>query len=171
MTAQGTMAERRLTWVVVADGSRARVLTYSAHDTTLRAHHEWLAPGAHAGPGDVHPEHVGSAHASAAHARHAKNPQSDPHNRGKIEFAKEVAHRIEEANRRREFDALVLVAPGHVLGEIRRDFSKAVHDNITCELAKDLTKTSTNDLPDLLAKEVAFPPTKPTRHVVKPPGA
>lgn len=171
MTAQGTMAERQLTWVVVADGQRARVLTYSAHDTVLRPHNEWLAPGAHASPADVHPEHIGHGHAAAAHARHAKDPQSAPQNRAKIDFAREVAHKIEEACRQKAFDALILVAPGHVLGEIRRDFTRAVQDKITCELAKDLTKTPTNELPDLLAREVAFPPTKPPRHVVNAPGA
>jgi protein required for attachment to host cells len=66
-------------------------------------------------------------------------------------FAQEVAAVLENARQRNEFQHLVVVAPPKALGDLRAGFSDALHDRVTAELHKDLTKIPIHDLPSHLA--------------------
>jgi protein required for attachment to host cells len=53
---------------------------------------------------------------------------------------------LSEASQRDEFDTLVLVAPAHVLSDLRQALDEPTRRKVTAELQKDLTKVPNADL-------------------------
>ena len=73
-------------------------------------------------------------------------PRQDLHRAEKQNFTREVAALLSEAGQRGEFDALVLVAPAHVLSDLRQALDEPTQRKITAQLQKDLTKVPNADL-------------------------
>jgi protein required for attachment to host cells len=78
---------------------------------------------------------------SGAHAigRSAVEP-TDWHEIEKDLFTKRVSRRVEDLVRKRAAPALVIVAPPHILADLRRALHSDVKARIVAEIDKDLTK-------------------------------
>lgn len=143
------------TWIVVADGARARFFLHEGIGKGLKpAVDEEMArdlppnreivtdkPGRSADPG-------GSS-------RHGFAPTVDYHQFEKARFARQVADVLEKARARDAFDRLVLVAPPKTLGELRQELSKATHERVHGELNKDLTHMEPKELEKPLGEVMA----------------
>jgi protein required for attachment to host cells len=121
------------TWYVVADGGKARILTGSSNGMRT------LQQFDNSGHGDT------DADASGGTSQ-LKAPKSDPHAQAKGHFAKQVAHRLNEAVRTGAVDEIVLAAPAHVLHDIREALDKAASAKLASSLSKDLTNTPEHEL-------------------------
>ena len=144
------------TWIVVADGVRARIYV------------DGRAAGGEPQPipvadleGDRRPtreigaERPGRTQESANSARHAYAPRVDWHQFEKHLFAKRIAAMIEQAFERKAFDELILVAPPKALGELRAALHRDVHRHIRTEEHKDLTGLAEHELVQRVAALVA----------------
>lgn len=146
---------RPRTWYVVADGGRARIVQkrdrqgdrQQAFDTIQ----ELVSANIHRPTHELGAERPGRTHESATTARHAVQPRQDLHQAEKQNFVHEVAAVLNEAGTRDEFDALVLVAPAHALGDLRQALDAPTQRKITAQLQKDLTKVPNADLAEHLA--------------------
>ena len=58
----------------------------------------------------------------------------------KERFAREISDRLYKFAHQGRFQSLVLVAPPHVLGDLRKELHQEVSSRIIAEVAKDLTK-------------------------------
>jgi len=139
------MTEDVKTWIVVADGGRARILE---ERRPLGPLHE-LTDQAMAQQGSDRPPAKDSATVhertgSGRHAGHDDSPQEEAEHR----FLKRLAARLDEAARAKSFDRVVLVAPPKALGLLRGALSAAVtalveasdpHDRVA-ETAENLQK-------------------------------
>ncbi|UCI08987.1 host attachment protein [Mesorhizobium sp. B1-1-8] len=76
--------------------------------------------------------------------------ETDWHRLGKERFADDIAERLYKLAHRGEFDALVLIAPPQVLGEMRQKLHKEVGDKIEAEIPKTLTNHTVFDIENLL---------------------
>ncbi len=134
------------TWILVADGGRARFLKQEGAGGALRAamDHDLVAPSQPTR--ELGTDKPGRTHKSFDGSRHAMEPRVDWHRYEKHLFAKQVAKMVEGGLKRDDFDRLVLVAPPPALGELREALSKAARDKVTGELGKDLTHLSLADL-------------------------
>jgi protein required for attachment to host cells len=142
--------DRPITWYVVADGGRARIVQKRARQgdrqeafDTLR---EFVSADLHRATHELGAERPGRTRESATSARHAVQPRQDLHQAAKQNFAHEVAALLNEAGQRDEFDTLVLVAPAHVLGDLRQALDEPTRRKVTAQLQKDLTKVPNADL-------------------------
>jgi len=145
-----------ITWVVVADGERARFLMGSGALTALDS-----APVPEM-QNDNPPTHEqgtdrpGRTHESAAGGhtglRHAMTPRVDWHKFEKEKFAHAVAEIVNRAASEKSFDRLVLVAPPETLGNLRAALSKPAAQAVSQEFAKDLTKMTVAEVTDYLAE-------------------
>jgi protein required for attachment to host cells len=142
------MAKHRRTWVVVADGARARFLTPNEEATGLvPAVAESLASNeAHGFARDLKSDKPGRSFNSVGGIRHAIEPQHDYHKMEKHKFAAELAKILTNALARHEFDRLVLIAPKRSLGELRLLLPQNVQARIRKEIPKDLTKSEPGSL-------------------------
>lgn len=134
--------KRARTWIVVADGARARFFTPCADGRKLVAARpaDMVAPESLGHARDLKSDKPGRSHAAArTGARHALEPAHDPHKLEKHRFSAALAQALDGACGRKEFDELILVAPRRSLGELRGLLTARVQRAIGKEVAKDLT--------------------------------
>ena len=117
------MPHTHKTWIVIADGEHARFLTAGAapHFHTMETFR------GHAAGGD--------------HWTHG-----DPHAAAKHKFAALLAARVDTLAATETFDDLILVAPAHVMADLRAHLGKAATAKLKTIIQKDLTKVPDGDL-------------------------
>jgi len=141
------------TWIVLADGSKAKVFQYQGPNAPLLRLDDGKLHHTHAPSHELVSNKRGRTMQSAdatrfgqgASARPAMANPTDPHTYEKQVFAKEVADFLE--NNRDNVDRIILAADPNTLGELRHDMSDQVKEKISDELDKDLTNLPEKDLP------------------------
>ncbi len=143
-----------ITWVLIADGARARVLAQGKPFEALKpALAEEEITGSTAQSKEIGSDRPGrSFDSSGLGGRHAMAPPTDPQRYAKFAFARELAERLEEAAQGGRFDRLILVAAPKTLGDLRELLPGAVKAKVVAEIDKDLTHVPARDLPKHLAE-------------------
>ncbi|MDH5187997.1 MAG: host attachment protein [Rhodospirillaceae bacterium] len=136
--------KKRKTWILIADGARARIVENDGPGKGIAPALNYEFATSHAPTRDIGTDKPGRRQGGGAH--HAVDPKVNWHNFEKSLFAAAMAEVLEKANNENIFDALVLVAPAKTLGELRKKLSPKVKNKITGELGKDLTHIDMNDL-------------------------
>lgn len=137
---------RKVTWVLVADGARARLLTRAAKTEPFvpALDHEFI--GSNIPSREIDADRPGRSFDSAGDGRHAMEPPTDPKRKRKADFAKELAALLDAEAKRGSFDQLVVVAPPQALGDLRAEFTEAVRGRIVEEINKDLVEATVEEL-------------------------
>lgn len=138
------------TWVLIADGARAAIYENRGRGTGLHALDGLSFDHASDPAHELGRDRPTRSYDSVGHGRHANEPKTDPHDEQKHDFARILVAALERAHADKSFDQLVLVAPPAFLGTLRKDLPKAVAARVTSEIAKDLTKTPSIELPSHL---------------------
>lgn len=136
---------RRGTWIIVADGSRARFFKLSSTDTIISAiDHELIAPRLK--NSQIAADRPGRTFESGGKIRHAKEPPTLPARQASIELAGEVAILLEAELKAGSFEHLIIVAPPRSIGDLRGAMSEQLKSVVTTEIGKDLSKLSVSEL-------------------------
>ncbi|WP_299392954.1 host attachment protein [Pelagibius sp.] len=143
-------------WIVVADGARARILENDGPGKGLFPLPEEERHHSHRPTREINADRPGRTHDRLGPGRHAMEPPSDAHRQEKQRFAAKLAERLNAAAAARSYDRLVLVAPAKTLGDLRRALSKETAAKVHAELAKDLTPLADAELPEHLEKVIAL---------------
>ncbi|MEZ0313149.1 MAG: host attachment protein [Myxococcota bacterium] len=133
------------TWVVIADGSRARICAKKARAKLVEMQ-TLEHPAGRAKARDLVTDGTTTAFASVGGARHGVGSDSVPKNHEQENFARELARRLEEGRTGNRFDQLVLVAPPAFLGLLRDQLSAPLAKCVTQSLAKDLTQAKLEEI-------------------------
>jgi protein required for attachment to host cells len=138
--------KKTVTWVLVADGKRARILSNDGPGRGLEA-----VPGGERSielkpTREIVSDKPGRSFESAAKAHHAVEPKIDWHRFEKTKFARGMAKLLDEAGAEGRFDRLVLVAPPRTLGDLRAAMAEATRARVQAEIDKDLTHESVHEL-------------------------
>ena len=138
--------KKTVTWVLIADGTQARVLENTGPGKGLKQVRglDWTI-GAFSAQ-DIMADRPGRSHASMGHGRSAMEPRTDPVEHRETEFLKSLAAVLDRHQQQGDFDRLVIVAGPVALGDIRKSVSPAVKKAIIAELNKDLTNLPTAEL-------------------------
>jgi protein required for attachment to host cells len=139
------MPRHRLTWIVVADGARARILA-RREQGGFDSISAWESAEAHRPSRDLVSDRPGRAQESATTARHALDQRHDPHEERKIDFVRDLAERINRAAAENRFDDFVLFAPPRCLGTLREALDETARAKLRASAAKDLTKLPPDEL-------------------------
>lgn len=142
------MPKKDTTWVLVADGRRARVLASkgAGQGFDLVAERETRLERSH----DLGTDRPGRAYESGTTGRHAIEPRVDFHREQKVAFVRTLVDLLSEGLKGDRFQKLVLVAPPAALGDLRRLMDDPLRKRVSAEVDKDLTKIELHDLPDHL---------------------
>jgi protein required for attachment to host cells len=124
--------------ILVGDGEKALFLRNKGSREDLRLKVENILWHDNPATHEQGTDEPGRAFASVGTARSAMD-ETDWHQLGEERFVTEVARRLNTLAQAKRFDALVVVAPPKVLGQLRKEFHKEVTDRITGELPKELT--------------------------------
>lgn len=138
--------KKTVTWILIADGTQARVLENTGPGKGLRqvegldfAIDPLMAQ-------EIVTDKPGRSHSSVGHGRSAIQPKTDPVEHRETVFVKSLAHMLERKRQEGEYDRLVIAAAPIALGEIRKAITPAVKKTILAELDKDLTNLPTPQL-------------------------
>lgn len=147
---------KKVTWILIADGARARLLANKGRGTGLEPALDQEFIGNNLPSRDLTSDKPGRTFDSGGQGRHSMEPPTDPQRHEQQLFARNLCDLLEEKQKLDAFDRLVVVAPPKTLGDLRAGFSKAVTARITGELNKDLTKTSVHELPKHLTELITI---------------
>ena len=125
------------TWILIADGARARVLANRGTGKGLAEVEGMSVAAEHLANRQIMADRQGRTLNSATHMRHALAYPTDPKRHREQGFAASLAKRLEQAVNR--FDRLILVAAPATLGDLRQVLPARVRSKVVGELAKDLT--------------------------------
>ncbi len=144
------------TWIVVADGARARFFENHGRGNGLALLSDGEMEGSHAATQELGSDRPGRVHDRMGPGRHAMAPRADWHEQQKQDFLGKVAARLDRAADDKAYDRLILVAPAKALGRLRAALGPAAAGRISGELSKDLTQVPVQDLPGHLADLIAL---------------
>ena len=135
------------TWILIADGARARILQNDGPGKGLHAVDGGVFHGDHAATHDIMSDREGRSHSSVGPGRSAIESHSDPHRELKKKFAHQLAEALASKLREKAYDRLVIVAAPSALGDLRAALPEQVRAKVTGEVPKDLTKTADSEVP------------------------
>jgi protein required for attachment to host cells len=139
------MVQHRTPCFVIADGGQARFV-WPAADNALHTREAVESADIHKQTSDLVSDRSGRSFESASPTRHGVEPRSDPHERSKLTFARVIGEKIRAESAAGAFNELVLVAPSHVLEELRDSLDTTTAAKLTGTLAKDLVKVPDHEL-------------------------
>lgn len=143
-----TPRKKIVTWILVADGARARILANEGPGKGLHDAMDRDFIGSHERMRDMVSDKPGRQQESAqTGARSAMEPTTDWHRMEKSQFAKMMADILEKAALANSYERLVLVAPPQCLGDLREALGKHAKERVIAEFDKDLTHVPENELP------------------------
>jgi protein required for attachment to host cells len=133
------------TWVVVADGTRARL--FNRHkNRKLEEFDVLLSPEHRLHEGDLVSDRGGRASDSNGAGGNAMGNRNSAKNREMENFARRLALRLERGRTSGEVGRLVLVAPPRFLGQLRASLSVSASDLVALSIDKELTMLSADKL-------------------------
>lgn len=141
------MPRHKITWIVLADGSRARVVKRRDDIAGFDVVADLSSTEAHVPSHLIGSERLGRIRESGNAAHHAIEPRVDPHQERLTAFLRSVADYLNEQSAAKTFDHLILFAPPHALGELRNMLDVAAKAKVLAEAPKDLTKLPIEELP------------------------
>ena len=150
-----TPRKKIVTWFLVADGARARILAnegpgkglYDAMEKDFIAPHELMR--------DLVSDKPGRTQESTPTAiRSAMEATTDWHRMEKSQFARYMADILERAALANSYERLVLVAPPQCLGDIRSVLGRHAKERVIAEFDKDLTHIPISELPQYFGDKV-----------------
>jgi protein required for attachment to host cells len=128
------------TWILIADGARARILQNDGPGKGLQALEGRVWHGDHAATHELVSDRTGRAFSSTGPSRSAIEPHFDPHRQLKRNFAHRLADALADGWRDRAYDRLIIVAAPSALGDLRAALTPEVRATVMAEVPKDLTK-------------------------------
>ncbi|ODT79275.1 MAG: hypothetical protein ABS76_20670 [Pelagibacterium sp. SCN 64-44] len=138
--------KKTTTWILIADGTQARVLEHAGPGKGLANVQglDWSIPPLQSQ--DIDTDRPGRGHSSVGGQRSAMEPKTDPAQHREAEFVRNVAGVLEEKAKAGAYDRLVIAAAPIALGNLRKVLSDHVKKTIVAELDKDLTNLPTPQL-------------------------
>jgi protein required for attachment to host cells len=144
------------TWILIADGARARIVRNEGPGRGVEAVDGGLFEREAHATREIMSDRPGRAFDSAGAGRHAMELPTDPAREEKRHFAETLAAHLDDAVGKNTFDRLIVVAAPGTLGDLRAALSEKVRERIYAELDKDLTKVPNDKLASHLGDVIAL---------------
>jgi protein required for attachment to host cells len=129
------------TWVLIADGTQARIYENKGRDTGLVLVEGMTFSAPHGKAQDIMADKPGRAFSSAGTGRSAMEMPTDPEAHAEEMFLRDIAGTLDNALTDKRFRDLVLAIEPRALGSLRKYMSKRVAEHIKAELTVDLVNT------------------------------
>lgn len=140
------------TWILVCDASRARLFSTPGKGRPWTLVQELNHPESRLKGSEIMSDQPGRVRQSmGAGTRPAMEPHTPPKQVEAEHFAQQLAGVVEHGHGRNDFSRLVLVAPPHFLGLLRKSLSDQCSKRVVASLDKDYTELKERELPERLA--------------------
>jgi len=125
------------TWVVVAESSRARILSTESVHEPLTEIAALDRPEARMRERELTSDVPGRPYVSGGTRRHGMADPVRWHDQEAVRFAREVGGHLEAARRAGRFERLILAAPPRFLGRLREELTPATAATVVHEYDKN----------------------------------
>ncbi len=139
------------TWVLVADSSRARLLILEK-DRSLREVEAFVCAEDRLQEQALTSDRPGRSFDSRGGGRHNMEPGTSQHEQVVIEFAKELAGRLNALRTAGETEKVVLIAAPAFLGHLRSKLNDQTEKLVALSIDKDLTQQSLPQIAEHIPK-------------------
>jgi len=129
----------KTTWILVADGARARLFAATPASTTFTELGCFTNPEGRAGTRKLTTHRPPTVNESVGNARHAIEPHVTLREKVADRFARELGDVLARGHAERRYDHLMLVAPPRFLGALHGNLDKPLRDVVSCEVRRDFT--------------------------------
>lgn len=133
------------TWIVVADGSRARIFEVGS-SSTLHETETLTHPESRLHEQELTSDLPGRSFDISGEGRHAMGKTVEPKEHEVEIFARQIADHLEKARIDNRLARLVVIAGPSMLGELRSAFGSELKKLVDTEIDKDLTQHSVEDI-------------------------
>lgn len=134
------------TWVVVADSTRARIMSADHVNGSLRELETLVHPESRLHEKDLTTDLPGRTFDSGGQGRHAMEQTLTPKQQERADFARNLADRLEEARSQGNLRQLIIVASPSVLGELRKSLTPELERLVVYELDKNVVQNDVKDI-------------------------
>lgn len=149
------MPASQRTWILLADGSRARILVSDARLTLARPLRDLAHPQSRAKGIDLSAGDRGRTQGPEMDPRKsAMEPNTSPHQVELHRFAVEVVRALEQGRLAGAFERLIVAAPPQFLGLLRDGMTAPLRAMLLADLPKRLTDIPDDDVADRLRAEL-----------------
>lgn len=139
------------TWVLVADSSRGRLYSVSHKNTPWAFVKEYTHPASRVSEGGLTTDQPGRAHGSInGGARSSMESKTSPKDVEFEHFAHELAGVLHDGHGQQAYQRIVLVAPPHFLGLLRKAINHTVSKLIGLTVDKDYLHLSDSNIREQL---------------------
>ena len=136
-----------LTWVIVADGARARFFEHNSdRSAQLEEFDAMVSPQHRLHEADLRSDRAGRTFDSRGRGRHAMEPVHTARDHETQVFARDLAAHIEDARIAGYLDKLILIAPPKFLGQLRSSLCSNALKLVVHSIDKELTKASSEEV-------------------------
>lgn len=140
-----------ITWVLVANGERARCLERHATSHALTELVDFVHPHASL------TEAAAKGHGRTGHAGTQFEPRTEADDKARGEFAKQLAAYLNGGIEAHRFNVLVLIATSPMLGDIESRLSGAAKKALRRRVTKDFTRYVGADLKSRVDEALQLP--------------
>jgi protein required for attachment to host cells len=134
------------TWILVADGARARLFETATPADTLTEVACFANPGGRSPGRSFTTGRPPSVHESLGATRHSIEPHTTLRAKTTDRFARTLNDELERARNGHRYDRLVIVAPPRFLGALHGTFSKPLRECVVAEVKRNLTALHPSDI-------------------------
>jgi len=137
-TLKGIRRIEPLEWVVVANAARARFFERDPENKAMRELASFVHPRTRLKGLALDRDRPGRAQKGST-ASTAFPPHTDPHQKEHADFARELAHRLEEAALAHRYPRVAILASNPFLGELKAQLGAATQQLVQGTVPLDLT--------------------------------
>lgn len=133
-------------YIIIADSTQARILHASGKTEPLCEHELLTHPEGRAHTRDLTSDLPGHGSNHVGAGKHKMDPSSDPKHNEQSTFARKISAYLDELNKNKSIDKIMLSAPPGFLGILREHMSDSISNLIELELDKNLLQFAVDDV-------------------------
>ena len=138
--------------IVVADGSRARILSAQSGSSPLQDERDYIHSESRLKEQDLVADETGNESDSGGYGKHSMGHEGAAHQRQAEIFAHEIGSEVDKVRQHSDLRKIYLIAAPKFLGLLRTCLSKQCTELLVVEVNKDLVNHSIEDIRSHLPK-------------------
>lgn len=142
------------TWILAADETRARIFEAESLTGAITEREDLVHPESKLPERNLSSDASGRNQASGDGTGHQLSEAGHIRAQHVVQFAKEVATRLKQAQQQQQFNNLILTAAPKFLGALRKEIDAGLRKQVSLELDKDLSKLKADEIRKHLPKRL-----------------
>lgn len=146
----------RTCWILIANAHRARIFEQHGVTQPLTELNGMVYPNSREAGADS-----GKGHGRTAHHGTQFEPHTEPDDKDRLVFARQVAASLNEGASEHRYNELILIASSPMLGTLRPLLNPAALALLKRSVSSDLTRYQNTELQQRVAQALVMPEGKP----------